>query len=176
MRYIYFTLFAILIACTANTQVLKDTTIIQQRSYVLNGGVKASLGGKSRETIKIDLPKNTKRWYYSFTTSPGVDGTKLLNLGIQVAATLSAGGLGKAVASAIQVPPGSSVVDVYVLLPQFRESFLNKQDGTWRFYPDVSLQNSKQAVQSIDNNYGNSFYIGLKNPSAVSSVNISIGW
>jgi tetratricopeptide (TPR) repeat protein len=154
-------------------QTLKDTIIIQQRSYYLNGGARAALGGKSRETIKIDLPKNTKRWYYSFTTSAGQDGTSLLNLGLQVAATLSTGGLGAAAASSIEVPPGSSTVDVVILPTEYRDAFVSKQDN-YRFYPDVSVQNAKQAVQSIDNTYGNSFYVGLRNPSSMTAVNISI--
>jgi len=154
-------------------QNLKDTVIIQQRSYYLNGGTKAAFGGKSRETIKIDLPKNTKRWYYSFTTSAGQDGNVLLNLGLQVAATISTSGLSSAFASSIKVPPGSSTVDVFVLHNAYRDAFLNKQDN-FRYYQDVSVSNAKQAVQSIDNNYGNSFYIGLRNPSSLTAVNITL--
>ena len=161
------------ISITSFGQTLKDTVIIQQRSYYLNGGARAAFGGKSRETIKIDLPKNTKRWYYSFTTSAGQDGTKFLNLGLQVAATLSTSGFGAAVASSIEVPPGSSTVDAIILPTEYRDAFLNKQDN-YRFYPDVSVQNAKQAVQSIDNTYGNSFYVGLRNPSSMTAVNISI--
>lgn len=172
MRYLAI-LFLSFISLKSIGQTLKDTVIIQQRSYYLNGGARAAFGGKSRETIKIDLPKNTKRWYYSFTTSAGQDGTKLLNLGLQVAATLSTGGLGATVASSIQVPPGSSTVDVIILPTEHRDAFLNKQDN-YRFYPDVSVQNGKQAVQSIDNTYGNSFYVGLRNPSSMTAVNISI--
>lgn len=172
MKYFSLLFFSV-ISFVSNGQTLKDTVIIQQRSYYLNGGARAAFGGKSRETIKIDLPKNTKRWYYSFTTSAGQDGTKLLNLGLQVAATLSTGGLGAAVASSIEVPPGSSTVDVIILPTEYRDAFIDKQDN-YRFYPDVSVQNAKQAVQSIDNTYGNSFYVGLRNPSSLSGVNISI--
>lgn len=174
MKSFFLSSLLFLVVLNLKSQTLRDTILVQQRSYYLNGGVRANLGGKSRETIRINLPKNTKRWYYSFTTSPGEDGTKLLNLGVQVAASLTTGGLGSAIASSIQVPAGSSTVDVYVLPIDFRSQFIEKQDATWKFYADVSVQNAKQAVQSIDNNYGNSFYIGLKNPSAVSGVNIQI--
>lgn len=172
MRYLAIFFFSF-ISLESIGQTLKDTVIIQQRSYYLNGGARATFGGKSREIIKVDLPKNTKRWYYSFTTSAGQDGTKLLSLGLQVAATLSTGGLGSAVASSIEVPPGSSTVDVIVLPTEYRDAFINKLDN-YRFYPDLSVQNGKQAVQSIDDTYGNSFYIGLKNPSSLTAVNISI--
>lgn len=66
----------------ATAQTYGLVTIVEKRAYYLNGGARAALGGKSRVTIKIDLPKNTKKWYYSFSTTPGADGTRLLNLGV----------------------------------------------------------------------------------------------
>lgn len=174
MKKLIFTFMAILIGLSSYCQTYKTTTLIEQRNYYLNGGARSYMGGKSRVTIKIDLPANTKRWYYSFSTSPGENGTQMLNLGMQVAATMSTGGLGAAVASSIQVPSGSGAVDILVLPTEYASLFLNKDDGSWKFYGDVSLQNSRQAVQSIDNNYGNSFYLGLRNPSAMDGINIFI--
>lgn len=174
MKKIIFTLTALLIGVSSYCQTYKTVTLIEQRNYYLNGGARSYLGGKSRVTIKVDLPANTKRWYYSFSTSPGENGTQMLNLGMQVAATMSTGGLGAAVASSIQVPSGSGSVDVLVLPTEYKDLFLNKDDGSWKFYQDVSLQNSRQAVQSIDNNYGNAFYLGLRNPSAMDGINIFI--
>lgn len=155
-------------------QQYKTVTLIEQRSYYLNGGARASLGGKSRVVVKIDLPPNTKKWYYSFTTTPGEDGTKLLNLGIQVGAALSTSGLASAVASNLEVPSGSRSVDLFVFTAPFRDAFLNKEDGNVRFYSDISLLNSKQAVQSINGELGESFYLGLRNPSLMSGINITI--
>jgi tetratricopeptide (TPR) repeat protein len=155
-------------------QEYKTVTLIEQRSYYLNGGARAALGGKSRVVVKIDLPPNTKKWYYSFTTTPGEDGTELLNLGIQVGAALSTSGLSSAVASKIEVPSGSGSADVLVLPTEYRDIFLNKVDEKLRFYPDVSLQNTKQAAQSIDGEFGKSFYLGLRNPSSMSGINITL--
>ena len=71
MKTIVLTIILLCSELSVGAQVLKDTIIVQQRSYYLNGGARAAFGGKSRATLKIDLPQNTKRWYYSFTTSPG---------------------------------------------------------------------------------------------------------
>lgn len=174
MRKILSLQILLFLACNCFSQNLKTVTLIEQRAYSLNGGARSYMGGVSRTTIKIDLPKNTRRWYYSFTTSPGADGTKLLKLGLQVGAAVASGGLAAAAASAIDVPSGSGSVDVIVLPTEYRDAFINKEDSKWRLYQDVSLQNAKQAVQSIDNNYGNSFYLGLRNPSAMSGINIMI--
>lgn len=149
-------------------------TLIEKREYYLNGGVRSFLGGKSRVTIKIDLPKNTKKWYYSFSTMPGSDGTKLLNLAVQIGATLSSGGLVGLAAKSFQVPPGSGSADIFVIPPEYNNAFLNKEDNNWRFFSDISLQNTKQAVQTVENNYGNSFYMGLRNPSSLNGINIII--
>jgi tetratricopeptide (TPR) repeat protein len=166
-------LFA-LMTFSVTAQTYDAFTLIEKRAYYLNGGARASLGGKSRVTIKIDLPKNTKKWYYSFSTTPGEDGTKLLNLGVQIGAALSTGGLTALAAKSFEIPPGSGSADIIVLPPEFNNAFLNKDDNNWRFYSDISLQNSRQAVQTVENNYGNSFYIGLRNPSSLSGINIVI--
>jgi tetratricopeptide (TPR) repeat protein len=168
-----FILFLVIPIITLGQQY-KTVTLIEQRSYYLNGGARAALGGKSRVVVKIDLPPNTKRWYYSFSTSPGEDGTKLLNLGIQVGAAISTSGLASAVASNLEVPSGSNSADVLVLPVTYRDVFLNKDDENLRTYSDVSLQNTKQAVQSIDGEFGKSFYLGLRNPSSMNGINIII--
>src|SRR5882672_5365176 len=90
-RHFAFLLYAF-IAYGLNAQTYIATTIIEKRAYYLNGGARASLGGKSRVSIKIDLPKNTRKWYYSFSTTPGENGIQLLNLGIQITSALTSGG------------------------------------------------------------------------------------
>ena len=155
-------------------QSLKTVTLVEQRTYSLNGGARAAFGGRSREAIRVDLPKNTQKWYYSFTTSPGVDGTKLLNLGIQLSAVITSGGLSAMVTSDLKVPSGSSSIDVYVLPVAYKDQFINKEEGKWQVFQDVSIENATQAVQDVDAKYGSSFYLGLKNPSAMNGINITI--
>ena len=118
-------LFAVSIYATT-AQTYNSVTLVEKRAYYLNGGTRAAFGGKSRVTFKIDLPKNTKKWYYSFSTTPGEDGTKLLNLGVQVAAALYSGGLAPLAAKSFEVPPGSGSADVIVLPPEYNDAFLKK--------------------------------------------------
>ncbi|KGO79689.1 hypothetical protein Q763_12625 [Flavobacterium beibuense F44-8] len=168
---LYFIFFAF--HCFA--QSLETVTLIKQRSYFLNGGLHATTaGGKSRETIKVDLPPNTKSWYYSFYTAASEDGTELLNLGVQIAASIYGGTAGTSIASSIKVPNGSGAADIYILTTDSRDAFLKKQDNNWRFYKDISLLNTLQAVQYVDVDFGNSFYIGMKNPSSLTGIAIYI--
>lgn len=160
------------ISCLA--QSLKAVTLVPQRTYYLNGGLRASSGGISRETIKIELPPNTKSWYYSFSTAPGADGTELLNLGIQLSAKIYGGPVVASLASSIKVPKGSGSADVFILTPTSRDAFLRKEDNNWKYYKDISVQNTLQAVQYIGENYGSTFYIGLRNPSTLTGIAIYI--
>lgn len=156
-------------------QSLEMVTLVKQRSYFLNGGLRATtVGGKSRETIKVDLPPNTKSWYYSFYTAAGEDGTELLNLGVQVAASIYGGIAASSIASSVKVPKGSGVADIYILTTDSRDTFLTKQDSDWRFYKDISLLNTLQSVQYVDAGFGNSFYIGMKNPSSLTGIAVYI--
>jgi tetratricopeptide (TPR) repeat protein len=173
MKYV---LLLLLVTFPCLAQTLKPVTVIKQRTYYLNGGVRTTLvDGKSRELIKIDLPAHTKGCYYSFTTAPGEDGTQLLNLGLQLTAAIYGGTPGMAIASKIKVPAGADAVDVYVLSAGSVKAFMDKEDKKWKSHRDISVHNAKDAVQYIDNTrYGNSFYIGLRNPSALSGIGIAI--
>jgi len=174
MKPTFLALF-LMIAVAGFGQSYKTVSIIKERSYVLNGGARSYLDGKSRELIKIELPENTKGCYYGFSTAPGVDGTQILNLGLQLGAAIYGGFAGSSIASKIKVPTGSDVADVYVLTVDDANHFIQKEDYKWKPFRDISVQNGKEAVQYIDSHkYGRSFYIGLRNPSALDGINIKI--
>ena len=169
---------------------LEPIQLIQTRQIYLNGGTKAMMGGKSRESIKIDLPPNTTEWYYSFSTSPGISGTKNINLFAQVAATFASKtsiignvmtftGVSKEVIKAVQIPDGSNSVDIYLCDTDNINKFLSKEDqsffgGSYSYIPEGTVQNTKQALVHIDDVKSGTVYLGLKNPSAMDGMNISI--
>ena len=153
-------------------------TIIQQRSIYLNGGARASVGGKSRTNIKIDLPPNTKSWYYSFTTSPGESGMANLNLAIQLSAlALDPTGVSSSIAENVKVPSGSASLDVYLLDQRNNDLFIQKVDlngGTYNYFREGSIFNTRQGVIEIDEVRQGTFYLGLKNPSTWDGLNAQI--
>lgn len=164
----------------AQYRKIKKTTktIVQQRSIYLNGGVKASLNGKSRVCIPFDLPANTKEWYYSFSTAPGQSGVKLLNLGIQLSALLlDKTGKVSSITNQVKVPEGSNSVDVYLLTAQNQKAFIEKWDnhgGAFYYITEGTTNNTKQAVVRVDDVKSGRFFLGLKNPSTLNGVNIFI--
>jgi tetratricopeptide (TPR) repeat protein len=159
-------------------KVLKTKQIIEQRSIYLNGGTRATFGGKSRTYIQIDLPVNTKNWYYSFTTSPGESGTQNLNLLIQLTSMVAdPSGITTSALNNVQVPEGSQSIDVYLCDRKNIDKFLNKDDlygGSYTYNMEGSVENTKQGIIEVDDITDGTYFLGLKNPSSLDGVNISI--
>lgn len=158
--------------------VIKTEQIIEQRNIYLNGGTRASFGGKSRTNIKIDLPANTTKWYYSFSTSPGESGTKNLNLLTQLSSLVAdPTGLTATALSNVKVPTGSQSIDVYLCDRTNIDKFSEKVDnwgGTYSYIMEGTVENTKQGVIEIDDVQQGTWYLGLKNPSSLDGVNITI--
>lgn len=170
------------IIISAEAQVLKTkqtvVTIIPERSIYLNGGARASVGGKSRTTVKVDLPVGTKSWYYSFSTTPGESGISNLNLAMQLGSiVLDPSGITKAVIEKINVPEGSGSIDVYLLDQNNSDAFVNKVDlngGIYNYFRDGTVFNTKNGVVPISEIMQGTIYLGLKNPSELTGININI--
>ncbi len=177
--FLLLALLATLIShATCQTITTKQTiqTLVLQRSIYLNGGARASLGGKSRTAIQINLPTNTKSWYYSFSTSPGESGVANLNLALQLTA-MATYGLSTVAASKINVPPGSASIDACLMDQANADLFIRKVDidgGQYRIFREGLIENTKQGVIEIKEINQGTVYIGLKNPSTLEGVNIII--
>lgn len=170
------------ISLSADAQILKTrqsiSPLFSERSIALNGGARASVGGMSRAVIKIDLPPNTKMWYYSFSTTPGASGLSNLNLAVQLATlALDPTGLTKAAIGKISVPQGSGAINVFVLDEVNADLFIRKADlngGTYHYFRDGSMNAIQHGVIQITELRQGTYYIGLQNPSVMDAVNINI--
>lgn len=168
----------------------ESVQLIKPRVISLNGGMKSAAGGKSREYIKIDLPQNTIEWYYTFTTSPGISGTKNLNLATQITAMLASKtsvvgmaltttGITKEVMKSIEIPAGTNSADIYLCDRVNIDKFLAKEDlnlfgGSFSFIMEGTVQNTKQAIVQINDITKGTVFLGLKNPSTLDGININI--
>lgn len=172
----------LLLTCSLYSQNIKVSqevkTIIQERTITLNGGANASLGGKSRTVIPISLPENTVLWYYCFSTIPGTNGLETLKLFSQLSSlVLDPSGITKSTINNIQVPRGTSGLDVYLLDQKNSDLFVQKADqngGDFSFYREGLVTNTNQAVVPIYNALQGTYYLGLKNPSTFTGIHIII--
>lgn len=182
MKFNYiFTLIILLIYKTGFAQDYQTEAIqlIEPRGIYLNGGLRASFGGKSRTYIKVDLPPNTVKWYYSFSTERGESGTQNLNLAIQLSSMMAAGSVGSTAInlSGVEVPAGSASIDVYLCDRANIDAFVDKVDndgGTFYYTMEGTTKNTRQAIVEVDDVTSGTIYLGLKNPSMNDGVNISI--
>jgi tetratricopeptide (TPR) repeat protein len=147
--------------------------IVKERNYHLNNGLRTFVGGKSRTTIKVDLPPNTVAWYYAFTTTKDETGSDLLNLAVQIGTLLldESGTLAK-IKSQIRIPGGTGVLEVYLLDVKNSDLFLNHDE--YNYYREGSVDQIRDGIIDIDEFKTGTFYIGLKNPSEIDGIDVRI--
>lgn len=178
-KYVLFILLISQFVTSQEVEVQREALqLIENRALYLNGGLNATFGGNSRAFIKIDLPPNTVEWYYTFSTSQGKSGTKNLTLAIQLASMLAdPTGLSSKAVSAFSIPNGETSADIFLLnqanLKGFREKY-DQNGGTFSFISEGTVQNVKQAVVKIDDVKSGTWYLGLRNPSTTTGLNLNI--
>ena len=152
--------------------------IISSRSIFLNSGAwSTTMGGASRSFIKVDLPDNTIKWYYSFSTSPKKNSLQQLDLMSQLLTLSEKTQLKEDIQTTLEVPSGTCGIDIYLLDKNNIIPFLEKEDlknGGYTYTLEGTVQNTKQAVVEIDEVISQTVYLGLKNPESFIGVNITI--
>jgi len=158
-------------------RIRKVVPIMGQQTIYLNGGVRADLGGKSREFVKVDLPPGTVEWYYIFTTQPErAQDNGPLNLVPQLTRLLDPSGGLSILASAVLAPTGSNSCDIYLMDRQNADAFFQKVDrngGRFTHFISGSRENYKNGTVQINDIKAGTWYLGFRNPSAVSGITIT---
>lgn len=174
--------FALLV-CTlvnANSQTIQKTRkvveIMPSQTFYLNGGNRATFGGKSRVWYNIQLPENTVEWYYSFTTTKGQNPTASIQLISQLTRMVDPTGFSAIATNAILTPSGAAVCDLYLMDRPNADKFLEKVDnwgGSYNYLVNGSRLNYKEGVVQVRDAVSGSYCLGFKNPSAVQGITIT---
>ncbi|HVK49822.1 MAG TPA: hypothetical protein VM488_18290 [Pseudobacter sp.] len=167
------------ITTVTSQEVLKTRKVVQvlsEQSFFLNGGFRASMGGKSRNYFEVKLPPNTVEWYYTITTIKGDPPSKeTLQLASQLGRMIDPTGVASLTLSAIMVPTGAYVCDVLLMDLANATAFVNKADlnnGNYRYYPTCSRKNFRSGVVRINDITKGNWYLGVKNPSETTGIGI----
>lgn len=165
-------------------KIYTPVAIHEVQDFFINGGLNASfMGGKSRVTIPIKLPKNTTEWYYRFSASRDPQDIENVKNNFKLIAELTTTLLGlsgtgtivtEGIFNALAQPPGADYCDVYLLTNESRGNFESKDDGNWRFFPDATRQNFKSGNVRVTCCSQGQFYLGIKNPSSTNGISVSI--
>ncbi|MBL4663952.1 MAG: hypothetical protein JKY22_10480 [Flavobacteriaceae bacterium] len=140
--------FSIQFGIAQEFKIKREThQLIEKREVYLNGGMRSQFGGKSRTYIQVDLPRNTVKWYYSFTTTKGENGSKNLNLALQLSTLLlDSSTILSSVLPEIEVPDGVASIDVYLCDRVNIDKFMDKADlygGVYSFTMEGTVENPK---------------------------------
>lgn len=152
-------------------------SIIPTTEYYINSGSNATfMGGKSRITFPITLPKNTQEWYYVFSASREksdieefknsfnligqlskiIDKTGALNFGVDM----------------LTKPPGGNVCDVYLL--DFNNSKLFESKDAYRYLTNGTRENIKSGIVKMTGGAAQTYFLGIKNPDNMYGIQVAI--
>jgi len=182
MRNLYLSIFITAFGLTSFGQtystIYEAQMVISQRLISLNGGLRSQVDGKSRTIIPVNLPKGTVSWYYTFCTGSAGSGVKNLQLLMQISALIADPTKVTGFAlSNIKIPSGSHTIDVYLLDQPNADAFFNKIDnkgGTFYYNREGSVTATKEGTVRISQISNSQTYIGIKNPSSLDGVDVSI--
>ncbi|MCF6240128.1 MAG: hypothetical protein L3J74_02135 [Bacteroidales bacterium] len=147
-------------------------TIVPLSVYYINSGSNATfLGGKSRITFPVNLPKNTIEWYYQFSAAKNQDEIELSNLTKQLSGIVSDSETIDINTDNLIQPYGRVYCDVYLLDEQ--NSFLFERKKSYRYIPEGSRRNSKAGIVKLPFENTTEYYIGIRNPASIKGINVN---
>jgi hypothetical protein len=155
--------------------VYKVVPVVTSHSFFLKGGSRAIVGNSSRQVLPIELPANTIEWYYSVTTTTNRKQSLNSDLTAQLDKLLVPDlGITSKTISAIEVPGGTGICDVYVMTnPNEVNKYVNKRPAV-SFLMNDSRQNYISGVIQVKDFLYGSCYLVLRNPSASQGLNITV--
>jgi len=180
MKQILAILFLAFLTVTTNGQTVqkerKAVQVMTPQTFYLNGGTKATFGGKSRTWFNISLPANTVEWYYSFTTTKNENSSSTIGLLSQLTRLYDPTGMTAIATNAILTPSGAGVCDIYLMDRANSDKFMEKVDnwgGSYSYKVNGSRENYKNGTVQIKDILSGNWCLGFKNPSASEGISIT---
>ncbi len=160
---------------SVTAQEFQTDHIILNEKFHLNGGVRASMGGRSRIVVPLPIPVEPSVVYYAFSTSGNPNELKTINLVAQ-ATNFIYPGIGQAAVTALSfvAPQGTGgVVNFYLMPASETQAFLAKTQ--FRYVMNASRENFREGAICVRNDLrGQEWYLGIMNPSATQSVDVTV--
>jgi hypothetical protein len=179
-RTIYDTTFTVVEEKRKVSSKYEPVTLQAPIDMFVNSGSNATLlGGKSRIDIPIMLPENTISWYYSFAATRNKNAVQATKSTMKLFSGLTrvidqTGSLAFGI-NALTQPPGADYCDIYLLDAANRASFLNKEDGKWRYASEGSRSNLMSGIVQVRNCCtSNNFFLGIKNPNSTYGIAVMV--
>lgn len=177
-------IFVTLSFAQVSTSKLKAVPIIENRTYQLDGNA-FIVFGQSRVIIPIELPENTKEWYYIFSSFSDKEvarsNSATIDLLGQLSLIIDQTGTTADAISFLFSPSGSSNCNVY-LFPGYSDAknFLNKTDqelfpsGNWQYRVHGSILAATQGKEVINDVDAGTYYLGIQAGTSPVIVKIEV--
>ncbi|MBO0591526.1 hypothetical protein I2486_08900 [Cellulophaga sp. E16_2] len=153
-----------------------ESISIQNEKFYLNSTSNAFLkGGKNRIIVPVNLPKNTREWYYVFTASREENDIKntlsSFNFASQLTKFIKEDDEIQGAVSNLNPPPGANICDIYVLnSDQDAELFKEKED--FKSNLEGTRENFKSGIVKMSSS--DKSYLGIRNPDNIYGIHIAI--
>ncbi len=135
-------------------------------------------GGSSRITIPVNLPYNTKEWYYVFSASRSNEETKEATKTFDLAgklAELMLGAPGMAVSLGLDVmssPPGSDYCDVFLV--DHTNAGYFRQGRQFSYWVEGSRENVMSGSIKMVKDHGKSLQLGFRNRNSLHGISVGV--
>lgn len=153
-----------------------ETQTVQNEKFYINSTSNALVkGGKNRIIIPVNLPKNTKEWYYVFTASreeKDINTTlSSFDLASQITKLIKDDASIQSAVSNLSPPPGANICDIYLIQSNTEaELFKEKEDFTATL--EGSRENFKSGIVKVA--HTEKSFLGIRNPDNLYGIHIAI--
>lgn len=146
----------------------KIVEIVSSQKFHLNSKGKTVLSGKNRITLEIELPENTKEWYF-YICAIGEGSARNIQLASQIGVLM----MKKfARVSQIQVENGNSYCNVYVLPDQVNSSNF-ENNSKFKYFESSSRLNFSSGVVKCPV-LSKKVWLGIENDRKIHAVDITV--
>lgn len=157
-------------------QVLQAENIQIEKFYINSASNALIKGGKNRIVLPIQLPDNTKEWYYRFTASRNEEDIQktlqTFSLAGELTSYIKSKNPLKNAVNNLVTPPGADICDIYVFDEKNAKLFKDKEDFDYEL--GASRENYKSGVVAVKNKISNAVYLGLRNTDNLYGIHVAI--
>tara|TARA_R110000796_G_scaffold37722_4_gene95152 strand:- start:15697 stop:16692 length:996 start_codon:yes stop_codon:yes gene_type:complete len=155
---------------------IQETETIQNEKFYLNSTSNALLkGGKNRIIVPVNLPAETKEWYYIFTASrelKDINNTlSSFDLASQITKFIKEDQSIQNSINKLNPPPGANICDIYLINDE-ENAVLFKEKEDFKSSLIGSRENFKSGIVKIDGNTKS--FLGIRNPDNLYGIHIAI--
>ena len=173
MKKRFITLILLAVGCTVtHAQNYSIQQLHATQQFYLNSTTRTDFGhGDNTTYLAVELPPNTKEWYYSFSATQEKS-NKSLNLFPQLLDLFDQSGTLSMVMESIVVPEGNARTNIRVT--DFDNAMKFNNGEAYHYFPDFSRENYTEGVVKVTQGTAETVYLCFENPNSLDGISLNI--